>query len=450
MSLREIIFVGWLIACLVLAVRRPFFGAVAILVHFVLKETLVVETYGAFYDYPFFEPLYIATFVGVLVNEMHRLNSFLPRTMVDWGMLSFLLVLVISASVNGVNIWGHKYIDLFLKATVMYFLLSRLADTPKRVLIAALALVFSTGYLAYLAWDNHRQGYLIFARPYWFTQWHEFGAQVIIVLPLAGAMLRGRFRMALKIVLFVLVPLFFIVAIRTMSRSAMLGAFAGAGMLMWYYRRKWYVGVAVLPLLVYGLFHQTERTSERLESIWTHKLGEEEDLSIASRIQQFHTAMNIINSHPLLGLGPRQYFVEYKLYVNPEDAEEDVSYTMHSVPLLILTEEGLLGFATYYGLIVLGSILAARYAAKAALDSPELEDVAVVAAGALMGYLAWCAFSLGQPTMWQINIYGTVALVMAARFVTEAHFRERVAERAMEQPNPLWAARQPSTEILFP
>jgi len=449
--LRETVLFLWITACVVGALARPFFGALMILLHYVLKEVLIVETYGAFERYSCFEILYLATMAGVVVTQAHRLGDFMPRSMVDWGMLGFLMVMVASAMVNGVPVFDHKYIDLYFKATVLYFLVSRLADTPRRIIIVALCMVLATAYLVYLGWSKFRTGELSIARPYWFSSFHEFGLQIVITLPLLGALVLARIKPFLRALLFALIPLFVLVGMRSYSRSAYLGVGLGVVLLLWYYRHRWYVGFAAAPFIVYAFLHQPERVQARMQSIWSHKtaLGTE-DTSIAGRFEQMRTAMRVVAAHPLLGIGPRQFFLKYSQFVSAED-EKGVTYTMHSVPLLIMAEEGLLGFAVYYGLLVAGALRAARYAVRRARDDPELETVAVVAAGALMGYIAYIAYSLTQPAMWTINIYGTVALVEAARRVTAAYFHELAeAREPAEEPRSVWLPREPSTEVVFP
>jgi len=452
--MREYVFILWLIIVALVALRQPFFGALVILLHFVLRDVLIDETYGWFRYNSNFEALYLATMVGVLITRTGRLGQFMPSSQVDWGMLGFLLAMFFSALLNGVQVLGHKYIDLFFKAVVLYFLLSRLADTPRRVVIVALALVIATCYLAYLAWRKYRAGELTIARPYWFSLYHDFGLQIVITLPLAAALVMARLWLWLRVLLFVMIPLFVLVALRCYSRSTFLGAGLGCVMLLWYYRRRWYIAFAAVPFIVYAILHQPGRVQQRMESLWTHKTAEgEQDTSISMRIEQMHVAMKVISQSPLLGIGPRQFFSHYGDYAGSEELYQatQMTYTMHSVPLLILCEEGLIGFATFYGLIVFGALRGARSAAIRSRGSPELENVGVIAAGAFMGYLAWCAYSLTMGAMWTINIYGTVALVEAARRVVVAHFRE-LAEEQETVPSvaPGWAPSQATTQVMFP
>lgn len=445
------IMLAWFAIVVLVTLRRPFFGAVVILVHFVLRDFLIDFTYGWFYYNTNFELLYIATMLGVLITRADRLHEFMPRSQLDWGMVGFLLALVASALVNGVAVFNHKYIDLYFKALVLYFLLSRLADTPKRVTIVALAIALATSYLVYVAWDKNRAGLLRIARPYWFTSFHEFGLQIVMTLPLVGALVLARFKQIYRVGFFVLIPMYVLVSIRCWSRSAMVGAMFGVAMLAWYYRRHWYLGIAAAPFVVLAITHQRGHTAQRFESIWTHKtVVGTQDTSIQMRLEQIKTAMNIVSANPVLGVGPRQFFIQYEYYARPEDRLGG-TYTMHSVPLLILCEEGLVGFAIYYGLIVFGAIRGARFAAKQTRDAPELHTTSVIGAGALMGFLGYVAYSLTQPTMWTINIYGTVALVEAARRVVVAHFQTEVElDPSAVVARPAWDPRRPATEVVFP
>jgi len=447
-----ILFLGMLI-CVLLSLRRPFFGALVILVTFVLRDTLVVETYKLFYLYHCPQILYIATIFGVFMTRSGRIHEFFPHDATDWGMLGFLLVLVSSALVNGVDVLDHKYIDLFFKAVVLYFLLSRLADTPRRGSLVAWTLILATAFLAQLAWRKYRAGEMVYARPYYRSSFHWFGLQLVVTLPLIGAMIARRSKLLVRLALFALIPLFVLVALRTHSRSAYLGVGLGLAMLGWYYRRRWYLALAAVPIVAFAIVHQPGIVTARLESIWTGKTAEGlEDQSIQSRFEQMRTAMRVIASDPLLGIGPRQFFMEYDQYVSEEDASGG-SYTMHSVPLLILCEEGLLGFAVFYGLIVLGALRDAVLLARRARDHPSLRPVAIVAAGAAMGFLAWLGYGLAQPQMWVINIWGTLALAAACRRVVDAEVAALTAEgQGAAQLASAHAAPVPAgaqTEIVF-
>jgi hypothetical protein len=66
-----------------------------------------------------------------------------------------------------------------------------------------------------------------------------------------------------------------------------------------------------------------------------------------------------------------------------------------------------------------------------------------------MAFLAWCAYSLGQPVMWTINIYGTVALVVACRRVAQAQLAELAEQEEGEQAEDVLIAGRPATEAVF-
>jgi len=447
---RDIAVYAGLAICFLISLRQPFFGALVILATAVLRDTMIEETYGRFLSIHGYEILYLGTILGVLLSRAGQLGEFLPKTATDWGMFGFFLAMIASALLNGVDIWDHKYIDLYFKAMVLYFLLSRLADTPQRVTLVAVVLVAATAYLTYEAWRKYRAGLVYFARPYYGSQMHEFGMQLVITLPVVGALLARRMKLLWRVLLLALIPLIVLVALRTQSRSTYLGVGLGLVLLAWYYRRRWYLQVLALPIIVYAVTHQTPEVSSRLESVWTHKTAEgTEDTSIDMRLEQMRTAMRVISSHPILGLGPREFFRRYREFATEAGVYRDWEYTMHNVPLLILCEEGFIGFFFYYGLLVLGAFLDARFVIRRAREAPDLEPTAIVAAGGLMAFLAWCAYSLGQPVMWTINIYGTVALVVACRRVAQAQLAELAEQEEGEQAEDVLIAGRPATEAVF-
>ena len=98
------------------------------------------------------------------------------------------------------------------------------------------------------------------------------------------------------------------------------------------------------------------------------------------------------------------------------------------LPLLILCEEGFMG-GTAFALLLFGAMWDAWFVVRMTRGDPKMDAVRVVAAGSLMAFLAWTAYSLGQPAMWVVNIYATVALVAATRRVADARLAELAAEQ---------------------
>jgi hypothetical protein len=448
-----------------LPLRWPFVGVVTILGTHALRDAIFAERFDMFYRLHGPQVLYFTTFLGIFLNNPGRLKDFFPRCTVDYGMLGFMVVMLISAVLNGDKyIMSNKYIDLFFKAMVLYFLLSRLTDSERRVLIVVFTLIVTTSYLVYMAWDKSRTKGYHYARPYSISSHHTFGIQLIMTLPLVATMIawqaRERVRLGryVRFVLLALVPLYVLTGMRTQSRSSYLGLGVALFLLVWHYRRKWYFLVLASPVIAFALMHHHPRIFGHIESIWTHKTYRgRPDHSIGSRFRQMHTAMRIFQSRPILGIGPRQYFRQYLYWAVPEEVRSEGRYTMHCVPLLILSEEGLIGFFAYYVLMVGGAFMAAWRTVRLARarDRPELVTLAIVASGCLMGFIAWMAFSLGQPGAWTINIYAMVALVVAAENVALGIVREEAPQQAQAAQQAAWG-RPPgllpadgATEIVF-
>jgi len=444
--------------------RKPFFGPVAIMCVFILKPAIYGERFGAFLlDLHGVQLLYITTFLGLILNEPGRMKDFVPRSIVDYGILGFLATMIASYILNGDPIeylFWNKYIDLFFKMAVLYFLLTRLTDSERRVVIVTFAIMISTTWLVYKAWDNSRSKGLHFARPYEYGSHHDFGVQLVMTLPLLAVMAqwqaktRLRFAKWARRICLLMVPFSVMVGLRTQSRSSFLGLGAVLVLLAWYYRRKWKWMVIMAPIMWFAVVHQHPRVWQSLESIWTHKTATGEvDMSIDSRFRQMRTALRIFQSRPLLGIGPRNYFRHYLAWASVEDMPHTGRYTMHCVPLLILAEEGVVGFFFYYVLIVGGTLLAAWRVARHARQRPtrETRTLAIVSAGSVIGYLGWAAHSLGTSAAWTINIYAGMMLVVSADHVLTASLYETEPAEAPE--NPPATSLFPgsgTTEVVFP
>ena len=457
MSLRPAAALIGLVLAVMLTLREPFLGALFLVACLILRDALMVETNGSFfYWYHGAEVLYIATLVTIFLTRTDRLREFLPRNLIDWGMLGFMLALLVSGMMNDIGPmqWSYnRYINLFYKSLVLYFIVSRLTDTERRVLLLALVIIGCTTYLAYKAWRKSRTGELNPARPYYRTLFHDFALQLILTFPIIASLLTYRkLRWYLRLALFACLPLYALVVMRTKSRSSYLGLGVSLVLLAWTYRRRWPLMLLATPVLIFAITHQTPQVQQRLESIWTHETpAGKKDLSIDSRFRQMRTAYNVFSAHPLVGIGPRRFLMRYLDYAKAEDIQYGQSrgrYTMHCVPLLILAEEGLAGFLTYYTFIVGGAFLAVRETIRRARGRPELRALGIVGSGCFLGMCAWMAYSLTAPALTTSNIYATLALVWAARHVARARAYELAA--AGETPEAAPAAPPPgTTQLVF-
>jgi len=434
-------------AVAIITFRDVFYGALAILATFVLFPVVVEQTYGYFYRFHIPQVLYAVTLLSLLAAGKRYLPRLAPRTLPDWGMIAFLLVMTASSIANGDDPFTNRRVALFFKAAVLYFLLSRTADSPKKVLAIVWVIALSAIYLAFISWRKYRTGEVAYARPAIWMSIHQFGMQLVIALPMVGALIR-RVRLPLKFLLLGCVGLIVLVGLRTQSRSAYLGLGVGLVMLGWYHRKQPVLLIPALLLVSYAVLHNPERVLLRLQSIWTHRTPTGEvDRSIESRFAQMDVALRVFKSSPLLGIGPHRFFETYLDWANERQAGFlGGRYNMHSIPLLILAEEGLAGILTYYGLLMLGSFLTVVRIARLTRGKPEMEALAVAGAAGSMSFVAFLAYGLGQPSMWQISIYGTVALVSAAEYCALAIAQEREAPQETEVD---FARPQPATEVVF-
>jgi O-antigen ligase len=73
--------------------------------------------------------------------------------------------------------------------------------------------------------------------------------------------------------------------------------------------------------------------------------------SYSERVALMHMAVNVIEAHPLTGVGPGAYSITYKSYLTP-DLERKWQWTVHNYYLLRTAETGILGGFAWLALIV--------------------------------------------------------------------------------------------------
>ena len=193
-------------------------------------------------------------------------------------------------------------------------------------------------------------------------------------------------------------------AVLSVSRSALLGVFAGVAVLApsWPRRiRRWtLVAIAAICLAVYILVPGMVKT---LATLFT---GISEDNSAASRTNSYDLALEFFERNPAFGRGFGTFLPQYRILDNEY--------------LLLLVEMGLVGLFAVLG-IAISSIASARAARKASLDSWNRQMAQSLVAGIVAGTILaafFDAFSFPKAA-------GTFFIIAG---ICEAHLRLTYAE----------------------
>lgn len=198
----------------------------------------------------------------------------------------------------------------------------------------------------------------------------------------------------------------------TATRGGMVAAAAGAGCLLFLYRKRlptWArrgaaVGVCLAAItFVAVVVHPGMR---RVPGPFA-RLSVLEDTTLIDRVDYWIPAVKITLAHPILGTGPDTFFESYLHFRAPQDgASSGLSLTdePHNVFLGYAAGSGLLGLAGYLAVIGFAFAFAAR---RLKTGAGEERGLLAVFVAVLVAYLAQAFFSIDVPPL---AVFGWVAL----------------------------------------
>jgi O-antigen ligase len=135
------------------------------------------------------------------------------------------------------------------------------------------------------------------------------------------------------------------------ARGAVLGflVMSLAWWIVWNGRKKFLIGVAVVGLGFLTVSVMVTATDLDIDRVYSEPEGVAAD-TIDLRLNNFQISMAMFMDHPVLGVGPRGFEIEYRPYsyiVTPTARKERGRPTSLTVYTEVLAEYGLLGAVTY-------------------------------------------------------------------------------------------------------
>lgn len=167
----------------------------------------------------------------------------------------------------------------------------------------------------------------------------------------------------------------------TYTRGAWLGLAGGALSLVAVARRGRWLVILGLVVVVAGALLGPGRLSARFRSI-----ADPADPTIRERIHMWESGVAMWRDHPWLGVGPggvKRLFPQYAL---PEAQKKKTSH-MHSSPLQMLVENGLIGFAAWLWVWVAFYLWTGRLLARLPPDRPRERALVLGSLLAVTGFL---------------------------------------------------------------
>ena len=280
-----------------------------------------------------------ALWIALLIVQRERLTA--PTWF--WLLAAYAGLTVVAATLSLAPITSladSKQLLLFLIVPAVY----RLARGPKALTIATIIIsmgaasaiigIVQYGILEYDNLGRRPQGSL--------THYMTYSGLLMLVAGMAAA--RVLFHDRDRTWPTVVMPALLVALALTFTRSAMVGACVGIGLLLVLRDFRLLALAPVVAALFIGL--APERITDRLYSIF-----DLQDPTIRDRVAMARAGARIIRDYPLTGVGPDVVKDVYRDYRDP-GAVQDMNPHLHNVPMQIAAERGLPALAVWVAFIL--------------------------------------------------------------------------------------------------
>ena len=264
------------------------------------------------------------------------------------------------------------------------------------------------------------------------------GMALIMVLPLmliaarmfrerrAGIPMLERWSFPLGYFFYAMFGLSVLATIFTYSRGAWLGLLAVAPLIYLKMRHKLILALTGLVMAGSVVALMPEQVFNRFDTIQTF----EEDWSAMQRLQAWGVAWNMASERPLIGVGFRNHDIHPELwlsYANWVEPWANSPRTAHSIFFQVIGQQGFLGAAIYFSMILFTILTLLRvYRRAARIESTAwMRDIAWALLVGMFGFLVAGAF-LDMAYFTMVYVFIAMAVIMR-RELDQATAREPVA-----------------------
>ena len=250
-----------------------------------------------------------------------------------------------------------------VRIVIAYFLIVNTVVSEKRLRAFLLAMVFGGLFPAMGTLNSYIHGETVEGRAHWigiFGNPNELAYILVMLVPLA-AVLSGRARYPLRILLWTTISLYVAAIYVTFSRGSLIGLLGVVALLMIYQKGvllKVVIGVLLAGGLAFGAASWTR--SDGVSNI-------KQDYTFQQRIATVQAGLAMFAAHPIVGVGINCAVVAFPLYA-PVDFKSKGALVIHNTIIQALSETGVLGFVPFILLIACGLYHARRVASSECLQ----------------------------------------------------------------------------------
>jgi probable O-glycosylation ligase (exosortase A-associated) len=339
--MRQILILGAIFLLVPLAFFAPFTG----LVSYIGIAYVRPHEWAYMPDTPVSLAVALATLAGYVIFELTRRA---PQLTANW------LVLLLWVQISLATIFAHstelaqgKWIE-FSKTFLIALLMTAMVDSEKRARWLLLGTVLAIGFLAFrsnigiiLARGQTR----IYGPGGAFEDNNDYALLLNVAAPIAFFVARAETNRWLRKICYVLSAMMMITVLFTLSRGGFLGLCVVLLGLAWKskYKITGLVAIALAGVIAFVLV--PNRVVERVGTISS---ASETDLSAQMRFNSWYVCGQIMEDHPLLGIGPRNMLQLYGRYLETENVR-----VAHNSFLQMAVDAGIPAVLMFLGLMVL-------------------------------------------------------------------------------------------------
>src|SRR5213593_1814266 len=335
----------------------------------------------------------ISALVLLVLEKMMLRQSFV----LVWPEGYLLLAFVGAAVLSTISaFWPLRAYEASLDLTrivMAYFLIVNTVVSEKRLRAFMMAMVVGGLFPALGTLNGYIHGDLVVGRAHWigiFGNPNELAYILVMLVPLA-AVLAGRARYPMRIMLWTAICLYVAAIYLTFSRGSLMGLLGVVAMLVIRQRGvllKVAMGLLLAGGLAFGAVSWTR--SDGLRNI-------AQDYTFQQRIATVKAGVAMFAAHPLVGVGINCALVAFPLYA-PDDFKSKGALVIHNTIVQALSETGVLGFFPFV-LLLACAVYHARHVAFSEALEPAGRRMAAGLEISLWGAMI-CGLSGGFLLSW--------------------------------------------------
>ncbi len=329
-------------------------GFIGVLAYLVIEYTRLAAMY------PVLLPLYIGkvaiavAVLGLLFAPRARWARSTAATGIDFALLGFLAISLMSASLAQYPVHGWPAFFDILRWGLIFLLVSRIVSSYWRIRFAVYVIALLNLKLAqfvirsYLDQRDYGRSEMFLTShgvgagsTGFFGNGGDFGVAMCVIWPLAGALLFGERKNFLRFLLLLLFLLSFVSILLCGSRGAILGA-AVAALAAFVRRPRLKIAITMALVAVVGMAYLLPgATWERILAVSDPKEVEYDSTS-ATRLRLWQAGVKMFEDNPVLGVGPGNFRPQYAYKYGLKEPD-GTAWAPHSIYIQALSELGLAG-----------------------------------------------------------------------------------------------------------